>query len=395
MTIEAFPSVDAIIEGFLQKPDKIRGIPNYYMLNTLRQTLYRNANSFASTLRGGNHGYLGTLMNQPTYLQATQPNILPFTAPLFPGYLPAMQGMQAQIADQVCTHNENLQKWKEHENVTKALRKQLIDAVELPYITHLEDPYSGFNNVLVKDILHDLFENYGKIRSTNLLANNKKFDQEWDPLDTFQSVLARIKQCCDFAANTSQPYSEEQKLAKAHAIVFNTGLYYDALEKWEEVPPAQANYENFCKHMIQAQTQLQTKRTSKQQGYNLAVEHMQELTDNFCNLVTQERANKENDQATINDMRMELSTMKTLIQQLQFQNKQVPLPRNRQRKPYVDHGSYCWTHGYAVTKTHTSQNSHTKGPWHKDEATREIQWVAASKENSRHDNGGQSVKSTI
>jgi hypothetical protein len=114
MTIEVVPSVDAIIEGFLQKPDKIRGIPSYYTLNTLRQTLYRNANSFASTLGGGNHGYWGALMSQPTYLHATQPNVIAFTAPLFPGYLPAVQGTQAQIADQVRTHNENLRKWKEH-----------------------------------------------------------------------------------------------------------------------------------------------------------------------------------------------------------------------------------------------------------------------------------------
>jgi hypothetical protein len=35
MTIEAVLSVDAIMEGFPQKPDKIRGIPTYYKLNTL------------------------------------------------------------------------------------------------------------------------------------------------------------------------------------------------------------------------------------------------------------------------------------------------------------------------------------------------------------------------
>jgi hypothetical protein len=161
--MEAVPSVDAIIDGFLQKPFKIRGLPNYYTLNALRQCLYRNANSFASTLGGGNHGYLGTLMTTPTYLAATQPNATPFVAPIFPGYLPVVQGTQAQIADQVRAHNENIRKWKEYENVTKALRKQLIDTVEPAYIAHLEDPFSGFNKVLVKDILLDLFENCGKI----------------------------------------------------------------------------------------------------------------------------------------------------------------------------------------------------------------------------------------
>jgi hypothetical protein len=173
ITMDTVPNVDAIIEGFPQKPVKIRGLPNYHTLNTLRQALYRNANSFASTLGGGNHGYLGALMSTPQYLLATQPNVTAFAAPIFPGYLPAVQGTAAQVADQVRAHNETLRKWKEHENVTKALRKQLINAVDPAYIAHLKDPYSGFNNVPVKDILADLLENYGKIRSTDLLANNK------------------------------------------------------------------------------------------------------------------------------------------------------------------------------------------------------------------------------
>jgi hypothetical protein len=69
-------------------------------------------------------------MSPQNYLIATQPNNTPFVAPTFPGYLLVVQGTQIQVADQIRAHNENLQKWKAHENVTKALRKQLIDAIE-------------------------------------------------------------------------------------------------------------------------------------------------------------------------------------------------------------------------------------------------------------------------
>jgi hypothetical protein len=193
-------------------------------------------------------------------LAATQPNATPFVAPIFPGYLPVVQGTQAEISHQVQAHNENIRKWKEHKNVTKALCKQLNDSVGPAYIAHLEDLFSGFNKVLVKDILLDLFENYGKIRLTDLRANHKRFDKDWDPSETFQTIMARVKQCCEFAIDAGQPYSEEQVLAKTHAIVFNTGLYHDALEDWEEVPISLANYDNFCKHMIQAQTRLQTRK---------------------------------------------------------------------------------------------------------------------------------------
>jgi hypothetical protein len=73
--------------------------------------------------------------------------------------------------------------------------------------------------------------------------------------------MGRVKQCWDFAADAGQPYSDEQVLAKTHAIVFNTGLYHDALEKWEEVPAVQATYDNFCKpgpNKIAKQTHIKT-----------------------------------------------------------------------------------------------------------------------------------------
>jgi hypothetical protein len=182
------------------------------------------------------------------------------------------------------------------------------------------------------------------------LANNKRFDEDWDPSETFQTIMARIKQCREFAINAGQPYSEEQVLAKTHAIVFNTGLYHDALEKWDEVPIGLANNDNFCKHMIQAQTRLQNKKTSKQHRYGMA----QELMENCCNIVTSEWHDKENDHTAINLMRQEMAAMRSLIEQLQ--TKALPPPRNRQRKPFIDQGSYCWTHGYAVMKNHNSQN---------------------------------------
>jgi hypothetical protein len=113
------------------------------------------------------------------------------------------------------------------------------------------------------------------------MANNKRFDEDWDPSETFQTIMARIKQCREFAINAGQPYSEEQVLAKTHAIVFNTELYHNTLEKWEVVPISQATYDNFCKHMIQEQTRLQNKKTSKQHGYGMAADQIQELTENF------------------------------------------------------------------------------------------------------------------
>jgi hypothetical protein len=189
MSSDSVPSVDTIIEGFPQQLTKIHGLPTYATLNAMCQVLYCNANSFASTLGGGEHGYLGALMSTPKYLAATAPNIVAFVAPNFPGYIPVVNGTAAAIAAQTCQRKENLWIWKEHDNVTKALRKQLIGIIELAYISHLEDEFSGFNNVVVKDLLNYLFQTYGHISSMDLIENNCKFESNWDPTKPWQTVM--------------------------------------------------------------------------------------------------------------------------------------------------------------------------------------------------------------
>jgi hypothetical protein len=75
----------------------------------------------------------------------------------------------------------------------------------------------------------------------------------------FQTVLTRIRQCCNYAADSDQPYTDKQILAKLHAIVFHTGLYHEALEKWDDLPAVQKTFDMCSKHIMHAQNNLQNK----------------------------------------------------------------------------------------------------------------------------------------
>jgi hypothetical protein len=294
-------------------------------------------------------------MSTPKYLAATAPNNVPFIAPNFPGYIPAVNGTAAAIAAQARQHKEDLCQWREYENVTKALRKQLISVVETAYITHLEDKFSGFNKVEVKDILNNLFQTYGHITSMDLIENNRKLESDWDPTEPWQTVMTRIKQCCNYAQDAGRPYSEAQKLSKAHALVFNTGLYFDALDKWDELPALNQTYPQFCTHIMQAQNRLRNNTTTKQHGYGMTMEHMQELTENFCNLVSSNQQEKENDQAIISALWQEISEMKTLIASLQKVPDQPRVhPSNR-----VEH-QLILAATVGATDTWSRHNTHKK-----------------------------------
>jgi hypothetical protein len=43
----------------------------------------------------------------------------------------------------------------------------------------------------------------------------------------------------------------------------------------------------------------------------------------------------------------------------------------RERKPSLDHGSYCWSHGFHVATVHTSASWQTPRPGHQVAATRQ------------------------
>jgi hypothetical protein len=122
----------------------------------------------------------------------------------------------------------------------------------------------------------------------------------------------------------------------------------------------------------------------------MAAEKIQELTENFYSLVTTKHHEKENNCSDIN---LEMAAMRTLIEQLQ--STPAPPPKNCLCKPFVDQGSYCWTNGYAVTKSHSSQNCRTNGPGHKEEATRENNMEEVNTANHNFENSGRSDYTAI
>jgi hypothetical protein len=163
------------------------------------------------------------------------------------------------MAAQARQHKEDLRQWKEHENVTKVLCKQLISVIEPAYLTHLEDEFSSFNKVEVKELLNYLLHTYEHISSMDLIENNRKFESDWDPSEPWQTVMTQIKQCCDYAHDAGRLYSKAQKLSKAHTLVFNTGLFFETLDKWDELPAANQTYPTIL-HIHHAST-----KPSKQQ----------------------------------------------------------------------------------------------------------------------------------
>jgi hypothetical protein len=155
--------------------------------------------------------------------------------------------------------------------------------------------------------------------AVNALAENeKRLVEPWDGVEQLENVFTRIHECIDFAEAAEQPYTDKQILSKALAIVFNTGLYADDIKEWNKFGANLKNLATFKTHFLKAQKTLRKQRTTtKQMGYGLAAVQIQEISEQFANFVSAERADKAADRATTT---VEQDATRAALQVLATQN---------------------------------------------------------------------------
>jgi hypothetical protein len=384
--------VDAIMAGFPNQPDKVKGEPSYKTLRELQDSLEENATSIECSLGGGNEGYLGALLSAADY--AAIPNTMPFIPPVNPEHTaPQVAGAAAAIANQTRIFDEQYRQYHEYNDVTKALRKQLVGAIDEAYIIALKHDRSMYNAVPLHQMLTHLYTEYGEISNEDYKANETKFNEPWDGAEPFEMVVTRWNQCIKLAAAAGKPYTAEQILEKAYAIVYDCGLYYEELKEWKKLPVAQKTYLFFQSHVKKAQKEYRLQqRTSKRSGYGLATQELVAATEHFAYFMAQAEAkkaaanaltNEKEAAATAKEQRLlkELADIRAI---LMHQGACVPvgaqpapfpghpgIPAVTARKLRKDNGGYCWSHGYLVAANHTSATCTSKRPGHEDAATRD------------------------
>ena len=228
----AVPTIEDYLESFQQLP-KIEGTPTYESLTTIRDILKANAASVPSTRGGGANGYLGLVVTAASY-DMIAPGT-PFDHPPFPGVQPNIppNSTAAQINEIVRVHNEAKREWRECDNVDKALKKQLTDAVDKIYLRSLRDRHTGFANVTLLAMLTLLFTSYGDLTAQDLADNNLAFTKPWDPNTPFETLIDQMENGREIAEAGNQPITEAQLLNTAYVLVYNTGLYFNDCKLWD------------------------------------------------------------------------------------------------------------------------------------------------------------------
>ena len=100
-----------------------------------------------------------------------------------------------------------------------ALKALIIEVVDAVYLEEKRDRYTGFFTVTAKDLMTHLIQRYGKITTSELMANRRKMDEPLDPSVPIDVYFKRIDECVQFATDAETVYTPEQILQTAYYAI--------------------------------------------------------------------------------------------------------------------------------------------------------------------------------
>lgn len=383
-------AVDKLVEGFPHPHIlPITGQPNYETLAELHVQLNSNAASVHSNLGNGQLGLLQLTVSTVVYNTLSN---TPFITPINPGPTAIVPPLStAAVINEVHRqHDAAVALFNEYEATDKALKQQIVGAVEPMFLRTLRNKYTGYQQHSTRDILDHLYTTYANISASDLLANDTKMKTDINVNQPIELFFDQIEDAVDFAAAGKCPYTPEQVAAVAYQLVFKTGMFPDDAKTWKRRAPIDKTWTNFKTVFATAHQELrecqQTTGATSFHSANSAMTLQTETVDAIANLATAtaaDRASIATLTTTISKLTTELATTNTKLVKALNELSLRP-PRNGGNpgdtgvtRPRIPGPHYCHTHGSKVW--HSSPRCRGKGPNHKDDATEENKMEGSTK----------------
>jgi hypothetical protein len=384
MTTSSLTSVDKILAFFPEQTiPTIVGEPTYDSVSDLAAAIKSNAAAVLSAQGGGQLGHLILTVTPQAYL-ALSGNV-PYQVPVNPGpfYVPGPNLTGPQMLAEERVFNAALAEYNLYQNTDRALKQQIISAIDPIYIRELKHRITGFANITTATILAHLYRTYGNITAHDLDENDKRFKQPFNVNQPFQSIIQQIDEAVDYAIAGETPYTSEQIVTNAYNLVYNTGMFPESCREWRRRTAAAKTYDNFKAEFSLAHQDLRNlKTTSQGAGYQA-----NSVTESFCadtqesisHLASAASSDRSTIQAILDANKVLMEQLSTLTKELSNLRDTVhkngsPTNNNNNKdgtgKKRYKNTNYCWTHGFDCHDSHNSATCKNPKEGHQKDATK-------------------------
>jgi len=384
-------SVDSIVESFPHPTvTPIEGIPTFSSIRQLQVELNSNASSVHSNLGNGQLGLLYLTVSQATYDTISD---VPFEVPQNPGPIPIIpRGTRAGAANDIRTaHAENKRVFNQYIATDKALKSQLIQAVDDLYIKTLKHRITGYANVSTSTILEHLYSAYGKMTPQDLQSLDEDMKKTYDPHMPIENLFEQIENAQDLAEAAGAPYAEAQLLNTAYTLVFQCNVFNETCREWRRLPYIDKTWPRFKTMFTEAHQDFRDTTTQGNSPYHSANAAISDntyandtsLPDEATHALANLAAATATDRAALSALSTTnehltkqlttlTQTLTTALAKIQLLESSVSSqPRCTTLSNYDQKlfRPYCWSHGFRVSAKHNSKNCKAPKDGHKRNAT--------------------------
>jgi hypothetical protein len=248
----------------------IVGQPTYETLAQQHLKLKSNAASIYSNLGNGQLGLLQLMVSADVYntLSAT-----PFISPTNLGESVTIprNSSDSEITELNRSHDKATALFHQYDAADKALKQQIVSAVEDMILRPLRSKYVGYQNSSTLDFFNHLYATYANINASDLLSKDKQMKADYDANQPIELFFDQIEVAVDFAAAGDCPYTPTQVTVIAYQLVFKMGLFHDECKLRKRRIAADKNWAGFKTVFSLAHQELrESQLTSSNTGFHSA-----------------------------------------------------------------------------------------------------------------------------
>ncbi len=299
---------------------KLQGEPNANSLLTLRNELKANAKSVYSNLSDGAHGHLALVISDAQYALLTAQA---FVRPVFPGPLVIPAGTTAGMSTVLREeHQEAIRIFREVQGVEAALIKQIVQAVDSPYLSSLRDRSSNSLAGTVYQILDHLRNVYGRVSPQMVEDRDQALrTMAYNTQDPIDLVFNEVEEFAEYAEMGHQALTQEQTIAKAYVILNKTRRFKQPITDWNRRLTADRTWLNFKIHFRQAHQEFRetTDTTLEESELERNNAHIvQQVVNGMQQAIATEFANNTDTSTATSDAQTQLQAqLQAQLQQMQ------------------------------------------------------------------------------
>jgi hypothetical protein len=249
----------------------------------------------------------------------------------------------AQIANIRQDHDEMKALFVEYYATDKALKQQIIGAVDKLYLRTLNHRITGFANVTTRQMLVHLYTTFGRLTPADVQNNDAAMKQPYNPNAPMEPLFHQIEEPIDVADAAGAAYTPSQIVAISYNLIVATGMFPEACREWRRRVTNTQTWHNFKADFAAAHQDYRDSQLTASDRSTAA--HLAETN-------ASQNAKIEQQATQLTTARMELATLRSELARLKGANassNRTTTSSDRRPRQFPPNTNYCWTHGYAVS----------------------------------------------